>query len=286
MAVLFIAVSTGPNDDAVGGPVLSPDHTYIYVLASYAASLERSSPWPVLPRTVVSGLIGSRPREEVDRVARVIPANGTVGPSHKLWNPALWNPALVLAFLGAAVLVADILIVMLWKSTTKVTEPGGVITTTDAPFSESVGSTLLGAGVLLVLAGAFFNRVSKITGPGDIAVEFSPDEKDAAAKAVAARVKDNDPEINRMAKSGDPTNPAKANEATRDLAQMASKATLDCLQSARALLKVAQTTPEVALTLADEWQIPPDAATAMIHNGEPSPDLWTALADKAVSRLG
>jgi hypothetical protein len=214
-------------------------------------------------------------------VARVVAANGTASPSHQLRGPAL-----MLVVLGAAVLAANMAIVLFGTSTTKVTEIGGAQpnkeTTTVAPFSESVSSTLLGAGVLLVLAGAFFSRVSKITGPGDVAVEFSPDEKGAAAEAVAARVKNNDPEVSQMAKSGAAVDPEKADEATEGLAQTASRATLGCLESARVLLKLARTAPDEALALAREWQIPPAVAEATILSGETSTELWAALADRVV----
>jgi len=72
----------------------------------------------------------------------------------------------------------------------KPTSPARTITTANKPVADGVLLALLGAGIVSVAAGAFFNRVTKLTFAGGTGIELSPEQLAAIAGEVPARTND------------------------------------------------------------------------------------------------
>jgi hypothetical protein len=78
------------------------------------------------------------------------------------------------------------IVTVLHHSTSTVTKIGGITTTVTGPPApaSALVTACLGAGVLLLLAAAFFNRISKVTIPGVGEIDFETSTK-IAGKAAA-----------------------------------------------------------------------------------------------------
>lgn len=77
--------------------------------------------------------------------------------------------------------------------TTSGTSPDTTVITTaghTALGSDVIDSFFLGAGVILVLSGAFYSRISKIGLPGGGSIELSPIAQAKLAGSVGAQLKD------------------------------------------------------------------------------------------------
>lgn len=118
----------------------------------------------------------------------------------------------------ALVILAIVLqaVISSFHSTTVVSKVGDVTTTTTGPAAPAAAlvTTLLGAGAVLILAGAFFSKISKIvlTGIGEIDMSTQADiagkaaaATDDPAKAKSLVAKTNDKVLTAIANS--PANP-------------------------------------------------------------------------------
>jgi hypothetical protein len=107
----------------------------------------------------------------VDRIKNVLPWQITLGVAGGL------------AIIAGVILE---LVIAQYHSTTAVVKAGNITTTTTGPPAPASGlvTGCLGAGVLLLLAAAFFSRISKVvvTGIGEIDIDTGAE---LAAKAAA-----------------------------------------------------------------------------------------------------
>jgi len=202
-------------------------------------------------------------------------------------SAASWPLGRIGLLVAGLVLVVVYVVLLLIRTTSTVTEKGAngaitKITETKDLYPETTSSVVVGAAILMIIVAGFYNRITKITGPGGIAIEFQSSEKKGAADAVAEEVKNEDLPIKAMAISAEPAPEGAASDAAKSLASRTSVATLDVLQDARHLLKIADTGRSNALDLATKWQVPSEAAEAFIDNRQSSSDLWRALARKAL----
>jgi hypothetical protein len=98
-------------------------------------------------------------------------------------------------------------------------------------------------------------------------------------------MKETDSKVKRLASSRDEGDPYAATEATAELANRSSTATLETLQSARELLKRAVADPDGALRFAEQLGVPEGLAKTTVLQRQTSPELWDALASDAVRRV-
>ncbi len=100
---------------------------------------------------------------------------------------SLWQ--VILFVTGVAVLAAGAvleIVLLSYHSTTKTIRTGGSITTVTGPAAPpaSLISACVAAGIVLILAAAFFSRVSKVALPGGYELDFANSAKIAAAIAT------------------------------------------------------------------------------------------------------
>ena len=200
-----------------------------------------------------------------------------------------WFWRLLFAILGIAVLTFSVVLIFAWEPTTTVVEstiPAGQTglteskrTTTTAPISDSLSASVLGFTLLLLLVAAYYNRITKITGPGGIGAELSNDQKDSAAKIVAAKASEAVPEIKELAKKDVAASPAQAEAAASALAVTSATATSTVQDSARQLLTLSRVSPDQCRNLASRLEIPADVIENSVIQQRTTPQLWEALAD-------
>lgn len=200
-----------------------------------------------------------------------------------------WRGLLLAAGVAALVAyVAAIAVIRVTSTQTEGLQPGATlptkITTTTQPLGDTVTSALLGAAVILMIAGAFYDRIKKVTGPGGIVVEFDSEEKEAAAAAVADQVKNEPSPAKDAMTAAQPADEQKAVDVCRDLSHLSIKANLDTLQQARDLLKIAHSSPGDALKVAEQWGLPTDLSEKVAANLRIPTELWPALASRALRR--
>jgi hypothetical protein len=125
-------------------------------------------------------------------MAEITSPNGAASPS-TVTKQTAWRIALIVV--GVVGLVFCFIASTSHFTTTvteKIPNAAGVLTeskqtlSTEA-FPEALGSALLGASLILIVLGAMYSRITKISGPGGISLEFSNAEKQGATDAVAAR---------------------------------------------------------------------------------------------------
>lgn len=216
----------------------------------------------------------------------------TVASSTAVETPSQARGArMVLLAIGMVGAIAYVVVITSVRVTTTVTEAlqAGTdvptkVTKTSQPLGETTSSAMLGAVLVLLLAGAFYSRIKKITGPGGVAVEFNPDEKEAAADAVADQIKDKPSAAKDAMVAPEAIDAGEAADATRDISHRSIKASLDTLQEARDLLKAAHSSTEDAQKLASEWNLPSDLTQAAITDLRIPNELWPALAKRALSK--
>ena len=198
-------------------------------------------------------------------------------------TPTAWAPAR-LGLLVVGIVLAIVYVILLTVQTTStVTEKGptgNIIKTTDteALYPEATSSVVIGAAVLLLIVAALYNRITKITGPGGIAVEFSSIEKKQASEAVSDAVKEQPSVLKDKATSQEEITGDDAKHAARDLASRASDGTLAVLQRARDILKEAGSSPSEALKLAVDSGVPRDMAKSFVFQGRTTDAFWVSLA--------
>ncbi|MDQ5822293.1 MAG: hypothetical protein M3540_12710 [Actinomycetota bacterium] len=167
-------------------------------------------------------LVGLTPTESVE-------SNIAHEPSRISWT----RKGLILG--GAAVIAVALALAALVTRTTRseTRASGGAtrVTETEAPFSDTLIVAVLGIGGLLILSGAFYSRIAKVTFPGGGAIEMALYPQ--AATAVN-RVLEQSP-------GGQAPSPAKTAAATSLAAVRAAD-----------LTRRAATDPAVAATLAEK----------------------------------
>lgn len=151
--------------------------------------------------------------------------------------------------------------------------------------SDTLIIALLSGAALFALIGAFYNRITGITGPGGWAITLSPAQRKAAAEAVAKT----SPARNAGAVTAtgeEPGSGPPSPAAVRDAPQVAdSEVTVLTLDYADSLLRTIRTDPPGFLALVAALKIPPQEARLVQMNNDISPELWDFLAQHARSRL-
>jgi hypothetical protein len=103
----------------------------------------------------------------------------------------LWQMTLIVG--GVGVLAGGIvleIVLLSYHSTSKVVKTGGTTTTTTGPAAPAANliTACVAVGVLLILAAAFFSRISKVVLPGGYELDLENGAK--IAGAIAAKTND------------------------------------------------------------------------------------------------
>jgi hypothetical protein len=102
-------------------------------------------------------------------------------------HTSFWQ--IVLCITGAVILVAGAvleIVLLSYHSTSKVSKTGGTTTTITGPAAPpaSLITACMTVGILLILAAAFFSRISKVVLPGGYELDLENSAKIAAAIAT------------------------------------------------------------------------------------------------------
>lgn len=175
---------------------------------------------------------------------------------------------LVIAGLGLIV-AAGVLHFTKLRTTTTTKTGGGVPPTTtelNEPPSDTFLIGLLGVGVVFVLSGAFFDRITKVTLPGGGAIEL------ARAQAEAARAVDR--ALERREIAGDP----------QELAAKAATATSIAAARAFEITHLAAREPAAAESLAAVSDLDVDVQE-IAKRGRIPQESWDRLAEAALEEV-
>jgi hypothetical protein len=153
-----------------------------------------------------------------------------------------------------------------------------VDTTGTGVASDTLALGLLGGAALFALIGAFYNRITGITGPGGWSITLSPRQKKAAANAASKVTK-----THTEAAAASQEQPGAA--AATGTQPTESEVTVLTLDYADSLLRAAQTDPPSFLALTAALDIPPEESQFVRENNDIPADLWEPLAERARDRL-
>jgi hypothetical protein len=180
-------------------------------------------------------------------------------------------------------------------------------TTVRGTGSDALELGLIGFATLLALMAIFYDRLSEISGPG-FGIKLAPTQKRDASEAVARRTRARvqqpaataslrplewpalrqQPAMFRlamMASSAAPQQTDAVLDATQEVVEQSSQATLRTIDYAESLLRLAQTSPESLRAVAEAWGIP-EAEWLPLMTGTIPTGLWDRLADRALTEAG
>ena len=199
---------------------------------------------------------------------------------------------ILFAVLGIGVLFFSIALIFFWDATSTVVEATPVAglpgltetkrTTTTSPMSDELSASVLGFTLVLLLVAAYFNRITKITGPGGISADLSSNQKEESAQIVGQKTKEAESEITRLATQDRAAPQSEADAAAAQLAIKSATVTSTVQDSARQLLALSQVNPEQCRTLARRMEVPPEVVESSVILKRTTPELWEALADHAL----
>lgn len=90
-------------------------------------------------------------------------------------------------------------------------QPQATVKTTKSAPSDSLLTTVLGAGAALIIIGVLYGRISTIKLPGGVEISLTKDEEDKAAKMIGEKLKE------KADGAVDPVKTAKATQEAADL---------------------------------------------------------------------